>query len=91
MNMLMNIGMRENLQVALEYKRWDKFCKVIENAKITCKKSGYNIADHFPGAGKMVSIGSKTFRKVNDYKLSRYACYLIEQNGNSLMKAIALA
>lgn len=46
------------LQVALEYKRWDKFCKVIENAKITCKKSKYAVSYHFSQVVKMVDIGS---------------------------------
>ena len=78
------------LQVALEYKRWDKFCKVIENAKITCKKSKYAVSYHFSQVGKMVDIGSGAKRKQVDYKLSRYACYLIVQNGDSRKKTIAL-
>lgn len=48
----------KELQIALDYKKWQKFINVIENAKIACEKSGYNIEDHFPGAGKMVDIGS---------------------------------
>ena len=78
------------LMPLLEYSKWERFSNAIDNAKVACEKSGYNIEDHFPGAGKMVSIGSKTFRKVNDYKLSRYACYLIVQNGDSRKKTIAL-
>ena len=78
------------LQVALEYKRWDKFCKVIENAKITCEKSKYAVSYHFSQVGKMVDIGSGAKRKQVDYKLSRYACYLIVQNGDSRKKTIAL-
>ena len=65
------------LQVALEYKRWDKFCKVIENAKIACERSNYIVSDHFVQVGKMVEIGSNAKRKHVDYVLSRYACYLI--------------
>ena len=61
------------LMIVLEYKRWDKFCNVIENAKISCKKSNYMTEDHFSQVGKMVAIGSKTKRNITDYKLSRYA------------------
>ena len=79
------------LMKALEYKKWERFSNTIENAKISCKNSGYSILDHFPDAGKMVSIGSKTQRKIKDYNLTRYACYLIAQNGDSRKKVIALA
>lgn len=65
------------LQVVLEYKRWDKFCNVLENAKIACKNSNYIVSDHFAQVGKMVEIGSNAKRKQVDYVLSRYACYLI--------------
>ena len=74
------------LMPLLEYSKWERF----SNAKTACQQSGYNIKDHFPEVGKMVSIGSNTTRKVIDYKLSRYACYLIVQNGDSRKKAIAL-
>ena len=78
------------LQVALEYKRWDKFCKVIENAKITCEKSKYAVSYHFSQVGKMVDIGSGAKRKQVDYKLSRYACYLIVQNSDPRKEVVAL-
>ena len=78
------------LQKVLEYKKWERFSNTIECAKISCIKSGYDINDHFPEVGKMVQIGSKTKRKLLDYKLSRYACYLIVQNGDSRKKVIAL-
>ena len=78
------------LQVALEYKRWDKFYKVIENAKITCEKSKYAVSNHFSRVGKMINLGKGGKRKVEDYKLSRYACYLVVQNGDSRKKTIAL-
>ena len=73
------------------YKRWDKFMNVIVKAQESCISSGNRICDHFSHVGKMVDIGSKTSRKVEDYKLSRYACYLIAQNGDSRKKVIALA
>ena len=79
------------LQKVLEYTQWRKFEGVINKAINACKSSDYIVSDHFAGAGKMVSIGSKTQRELNDYKLSRYACYLIAQNGDSRKKVIALA
>ena len=79
------------LQKVLEYKRWDKFYNVIESAQGVCSISNYNVLDHFSQVGKMVDIGSNTSRNIVDYKLSRYACYLITQNGDSRKKVIALA
>ena len=79
------------LQMTLGYKRWDKFCNVIEEATIACKQSDYAVLDHFSQVGKMVQIGSGAKRSQIDYKLSRYACYLIAQNGDSRKKVIALA
>ena len=79
------------LQMTLGYKRWDKFCNVIEEATIACKQSDYAVLDHFSQVGKMVQIGSGAKRNQIDYKLSRYACYLIAQNGDSRKKVIALA
>lgn len=78
------------LMVALEYRRWDKFCNVIENAKTACTKSNYVIEDHFSQVGKMVDIGSKTSRTIMDYELSRYACYLIVQNADPRKEKVAL-
>ena len=79
------------LMPLLEYSKWERFSNAIENAKIACEKSGYDINDHFPGAGKMVQIGSNTKRHIADYKLSRYACYLIVLNCDPRKKVIALA
>jgi len=79
------------LMPLLEYSKWERFSNTIDNAKNACENSGYNVNDHFPNVGKMVQIGSKTNRQIVDYKLSRYACYLIAQNGDSRKKAIALA
>ena len=79
------------LMIILEYSKWENFHKVIKLALISCKSSGGAVLDHFPEVRKMVNIGSKSRRKVIDYKLSRYACYLIAQNGDSRKKVIALA
>ena len=79
------------LQKVLEYKRWDKFYNVIESAQVACSISNNNVLDHFSQVGKMIHLGKGGQRKVPDYKLSRYACYLIAQNGDSRKKVIALA
>lgn len=56
----------------------------------TCEGSNYIVSDHFANVGKMVNVGSKTTRQIEDYKLSRYACYLIAQNGDSRKKVMLL-
>ena len=78
------------LSKVLQYNKWENFSKVIDRAKLACKNSGNNIEDHFPEVRKMVEIGSKTKRKLIDYDLSRYACYLIVQNGDPRKEIIAL-
>ena len=79
------------LQSVLQYTEWRKFKGVIDKAKIACESSGYKVLEHFVGADKMISLGKGGQREVPDYKLSRYACYLIAQNGDSRKKVIALA
>ena len=79
------------LQKVLEYTQWRSINDLIKRAKVACKESGNNIHDHFAIQRKMVDIGSKTQREVLDYKLSRYACYLIVMNGNPKKEIIALA
>jgi len=79
------------LQTVLDYTEWRKFEGVINKAMIACKTSEFNISNHFVGIDKMVKLGSDSERKVNDYKLSRYACYLITQNGDSRKMVISLA
>ena len=77
------------LMRALEYSRWGNFSNVIDKAKLACKLSENSIDDHFADVGKMVSIGSNAQREQDDYKLSRYACYLIVQNADSRKKVVA--
>ena len=79
------------LQKTLDYKEWRKFKSVINKAKESCIKSNYNVFDHFVGADKMIIVAKGAKRKIIDYKLSRYACYLIAQNSDNRKKVIALA
>ena len=78
------------LQAALEYSQWRRFEEAIERAKIACEQSGNPVADHFANVGKMVKLGSGSEREVNDYVLSRYACYLIVMNGDPRKEVIAV-
>lgn len=78
------------LMIVLEYKQWRRFEQVIERAKEACKNSNVNVYDHFADVGKIVKAGV-TNKDIGDIKLTRYACYLIAQNGDSRKKTIALA
>ena len=79
------------LQLVLDYKEWRKFEGVVRRAMKACENSDINALDHFVGADKMVQIGSGAERMQKDYKLTRYACYLIAQNGDSRKEVVALA
>ena len=79
------------LMSCLNYSKWSNFKKVISKAMKSCENSGISVLDHFADVGKMVQIGSDAQREQKDYKLTRYACYLIAQNGDSRKKVIALA
>lgn len=74
----------------LEYSRWEKFKQLIEKAKIACATAGATVSDHFHLEVKMVDLGSGSKREIEDYHLSRYACYLIVQNGDPTKPVIAL-
>lgn len=79
------------LQFLLGYSKWENFDKVILKAKDACKNAGELIENHFPDIRKMVEIGSNTERPLDDIALTRYACYLIAQNGDSRKEEIAFA
>ena len=83
--------MARDIQKLLEYEEWRNFCKVIEKAKTACQNSGRSADDHFVEVNKMVLIGSEGTREISDLALSRYACYLIAQNGDSRKEPIAFA
>jgi DNA-damage-inducible protein D len=78
-----------DLQPVLEYSSWDKFKKVIEKAITACKTTGQSTEDHFSHVGKKVQLGSGAEREIEDIILSRYACYLIVQNGDPTKPVIA--
>jgi len=80
-----------DLQKLLNYTKWKNFEGIIKKAMIACETSKYNISDHFADAGKMVQVGSGAKREMKDYKLTRYACYLIAQNGDPRKESIAFA
>ena len=80
-----------DLQGLLEYAQWRNFLNVIAKAKTACKVSGNAVSDHFADVSKMVGIGSDTEREVEDIMLTRYACYLIAQNGDPKKPEIAFA
>lgn len=78
------------LMPLLEYIKWENFHKVIKRAKIACKTSNIDVSDHFPEFKKPIIGGKGNVQNVIDYRLSRYACYLIVQNANPRKKSVAL-
>jgi DNA-damage-inducible protein D len=78
------------LMVALEYTNWRNFKEAVQAAQKACETSGYQVYDHFDPGIKMVPLGSGAQRKVDDWRLSRYACYLIVQNGDASKPVVAL-
>jgi len=79
------------LQKVLDYKEWRKFEGVIEKAKQACENSNISVFEHFVGTDKLSKRANNAEVEIKDYKLTRYACYLIAQNGDSRKKVIALA
>lgn len=80
-----------DLQPQLGYAQWRRFDEAIKRAIVSCEQSGNNPQNHFANVGKMVELGSGSEREIEDYQLSRFACYLIAQNGDSRKPEIANA
>jgi DNA-damage-inducible protein D len=80
-----------DIQIILGYSKWDNFLKVINKAKDACSHSGVEVGDHFADIGKMISIGKGAQRQVDDIALTRYACYLVAQNGDASKSEVAFA
>ncbi len=79
------------LMSLLGYERWNNFDKAVSRAMDSCESGGIEVSDHFREVAKMVPLGSGSQRKIKDYMLTRYACYLIAQNGDPKKEEIAFA
>ena len=79
------------MQKLLGYSKWENFTNVINKAKVACENVGHNVSDHFPDVRKMVALGSGSERDIDDVMLTRYACYLIAQNGDPRKEQVAFA
>lgn len=78
-----------DLQRVLDYAKWSTFTNVINKAKESCENSGVNVLDHFADVGKSIDMPKGATREIDDLMLSRYACYLIVQNGDPRKAIIA--
>ena len=80
-----------DLQNLLGYSKWENFANTVRKAKEACRNSGQEVEDHFPDVRKKVKLGSEAEREIEDIMLTRYACYLIAQNGDPRKEQIAFA
>ncbi len=80
-----------DLQELLGYTQWRNFVPVLDKAKVACEKAGQNAPDHFADVRKMVELGSDAEREIEDVMLTRYACYLVAQNGDPRKEPVAFA
>lgn len=80
-----------NLQILFGYSKWENFVNVVDKAKVACMNAGEEVTDHFPDVRKMISLAKGAEREVDDMLLTRYACYLIAQNGDSKKEQVAFA
>lgn len=80
-----------DLQVLLGYTQWRNFLEVMKKAMVSCESAGFTVSDHFAEVSKMIKLAKGAERKVQDYMLTRYGCYLIAQNGDSKKEEIAFA
>ena len=78
------------LMPVLQYSNWQNFEKIIKKAKISCENSDISVFEHFIDVNKLSKRANNAEVEINDYKLTRYACYLIAQNGDSRKRVIAL-